>query len=161
MELEAPQKYRGMPSPPYEETPLNCKKTIQNNKACLVSQICTLFYLHLRSALSFYLLRSHLPLHPFILWKSELRFRGVDPLGKCPSAPITTLASDSQPGACVQHTPIASLGWFKSGRTSLSVLRTPVPGLLVSSYKKVGAQGVEEVGRDPGKVIGGLWGAIG
>ena len=82
-------------------------------------------------------------------------------MGKCPSAPITTLASDSQPHAYVQHTLIASLGWFKSGRTSLSVLRTSVPGLLVSSYKKVGTQGVEEVGRDPGKVIGGLWGAIG
>ena len=41
------------------------------------------------------------------------------------------------------------------------MLRTPVPCLLVSSYRKVGAQGVEEVGRDPGKVTGGLLGTIG
>ena len=106
---------------------------------------------------SFYLLKSHLPLHPFILWKSELRYRGVDPLDKCPECPD----HNPQLRDCVQHTLIASLGWLKSGWTSLSVLRTPVPCLLVSSYRKVGAQGVEEVGRDPGKVTGGLLGTIG
>lgn len=55
----------------------------------------------------------------------------------------------------------ASLGWLKSGWTCLSVLRNPVLCLLVSSYRKVGAQRVEEVGRDPGKVTGGILGTVG